>query len=178
MTGLASPDRRSTTVKLTVLVAAVADNGVIGLAGDIPWRIPADLKHFRTITTGNTVVMGRRTYESIGRPLPHRTNIVVTRQDDWSADGVLVAHSVEEAIERAQAFEGDIMVIGGAQVYAAAMDHADVQVLTEVHSSPAGDTYYPDFKRDEWVEKQREQHDGFDLVWLWRAGAASIADNR
>lgn len=170
MTGHDGPDRRSTTGKLTVLVAAVADNGVIGLAGDIPWSIPADLRHFRAITTGNTVVMGRRTYESIGRPLPHRTNVVLTRRDDWTAHGVFVAHSVAEAIEQAQAFEGDIMVIGGAKVYAAAMDHADVQVLTEVHSSPAGDTYYPDFDGDEWVERQREQHEGFDFVWLERAG--------
>ncbi|HET9861703.1 MAG TPA: dihydrofolate reductase [Nocardioidaceae bacterium] len=150
------------------MVAAVADNGVIGLDGDIPWSLPEDLKHFRATTKGNSVVMGRRTYESIGHPLPFRSNIVVTRQTDWAADGVLVAHSVADAIAMAADFEGDVMVIGGAQVYEAAMPHADVQVLTEVHLSPEGDTYYPDFDRAEWTETKREPRDGFEFVWLER----------
>ncbi|HET6624805.1 MAG TPA: dihydrofolate reductase [Nocardioidaceae bacterium] len=157
-----------TTDKRVVMVAAVADNGVIGLGGDIPWSLPEDLKHFRATTTGNTVVMGRRTYESIGHPLPYRTNVVVTRQTDWTAEGVFVAHTVPEAIARAHEFDGDIMVIGGAQVYEAAMEHADVQVLTEVHLSPEGDTHYPAYKSDEWTETRREPRDGFDFVWLER----------
>ena len=84
------------------MVAAVADNGVIGQGGDIPWAIPEDLKHFRATTKGHTVVMGRATYDSIGHPLPYRTNIVVTRDPAWAADHVFVAHSVEGAVERAQ----------------------------------------------------------------------------
>jgi dihydrofolate reductase len=159
---MTAPDKR------VVMVAAVADNGVIGLDGDIPWSLPEDLKHFRATTKGNSVVMGRRTYESIGHPLPFRSNIVVTRQADWAADGVLVAHSVADAIAMAADFEGDVMVIGGAQVYEAAMPFADVQVLTEVHLSPEGDTHYPDFDRTEWTETKREPRDGFDFVWLER----------
>lgn len=151
-----------------VLVAAVADNGVIGLDGDIPWRIPEDMKHFRATTTGHTVVMGRRTYESIGRPLPDRTNIVVTRDPAWSADGVTVAPGVDEAVAAARGLPGDVMVIGGAQLYQATIGAADVQVLTEVHQSPAGDTYYPAFDRAEWAETRREAHDGYDFVWLER----------
>lgn len=156
------------TGKRVVLVAAVADNGVIGRDGDIPWRIPGDMRHFRKVTSGNTVVMGRLTYESIGRPLPHRTNIVVTRTPGWSAEGVTVATSVEAAIEVAQEVPGDVMVIGGAQVYEAVIGLADVQVLTEVHQSPEGDTFYPAFDRSEWAETAREPHEGYDFVWLER----------
>jgi dihydrofolate reductase len=151
-----------------VMVAAVAENGVIGLGGDIPWSIPEDLKHFRAVTRDNVVVMGRRTFESIGHPLAFRTNIVVTRDEDWSYDGVFVAHSVDEAITLAADFPGDVMVIGGAQIYAAAMDRADTQILTEVRLSPAGDTHYPEFDRAEWRETRREPHDGFDFVWWER----------
>ena len=150
------------------MVAAVAENGVIGQGGDIPWSIPEDLKHFRATTRGNTVLMGRSTYDSIGHPLPYRSNVVVTRNSAWSAEGVFVAHSVEEGIELAQGFEGDVMVIGGGHVYAAAMPLADTQVLTEVHQSPEGDTHYPEFDRSEWTETRREDREGFDFVWLER----------
>ena len=157
-----------TTAARVVLVAAVAENGVIGGYGQIPWRIPEDMKHFRAVTRGHTVVMGRLTFESIGRPLPDRTNIVVTRTPGWSAEGVTVAASVEEALALAGAGGGDVMVIGGAQVYAAAMGAADVQVLTEVHQKPEGDTFYPEFDRAAWAETRREAHDGYDFVWLER----------
>ena len=151
-----------------VLVAAVADNGVIGLDGDIPWSIPEDLKHFRAVTRDNTVVMGRRTFESIGHPLPFRTNVVVTRDREWSHDGVFVAHDLDEALALARDFPGDVMVIGGAQVYAAAMPVATHQVLTEVRQRPDGDTTYPAWDRAEWVETEREPHEGFDFVWWER----------
>ncbi len=161
-----------------VLVAAVADNGVIGRDGDIPWRIPDDMKHFKAVTTGHPVVMGRVTFESIGRPLPGRTNIVVTRSPGWSAEGVTAVGSVEGALEVARkAARGsaggrkdpsDVMVIGGAGVYEATIGAADVQVLTEVHQSPEGDTLYPSFDRSEWVETRREPHGGYDFVWLER----------
>jgi dihydrofolate reductase len=158
----------STPRQRIVLVAAVADNGVIGHAGEIPWRIPEDMKHFREVTTGHPVLMGRVTYESIGRPLPGRTNIVVTRDPAWSADGVRVVGSVQEGLDLAREVGGDVMVIGGAQVYEATMGAADVQVLTEVHQSPEGDTFYPAFDRSDWVETRRETHDGHDFVWLER----------
>ena len=157
-----------------VLVAAVADNGVIGDGGDIPWSIPEDMRHFRRVTDGHPVVMGRLTFESIGRPLPRRTNIVITRNPGWTAEGVTVVGSLEAALEAAQegAREGgEVMVIGGAQVYAAALPLAHAQVLTEVHATPPGDTHYPPFDRAEWEETRREGHDGFDFVWLERRRA-------
>jgi dihydrofolate reductase len=157
--------------KRVVLVAAVADNGVIGLGGDIPWSLPEDLRHFRATTRGNTVLMGRTTYDSIGHPLPYRTNVVVTRQQDWSADGVLVAHSVEEGIDLAQDADGDVMVIGGGHIYRDALPLADGQILTEVHQTPEGDTHYPVFDRAEWTEVRREKHDGYDFVWWERRPA-------
>jgi len=154
--------------KRVVMVAAVADNGVIGRKGDMPWHLPADLKHFRETTRGHTVVMGRTTYEGIGHPLPYRTNVVVTRDPQWHADGVLVAHSVEAGIELARGLKGDVVIGGGTQVYEAAMPYATHQVLTEVHQSPEGDTHYPAFDRAAWRETRREPHDGFDWVWLER----------
>ena len=161
-------DDSGTTRSRVVLVAAVADNGVIGAGGDMPWHIPEDLKHFRAVTRGNPVVMGRVTFESIGRPLPERTNIVVTRDPAWSAEGVTVAHSVDEALAVAERLPGDVMVIGGAQIYEAALPASDVQVLTEVHQTPDGDTFYPPFDRAAWAETWREEHDGFAFVRLER----------
>lgn len=163
--------------KRVVLVAAVGDNGVIGAGGDIPWKISEDLRHFRATTRGNTVLMGRSTYDSIGHPLPYRTNVVLTRDTAWSADGVFVVHSVQEGIERAQDFEGDVMVIGGGHVYAAALPFADSQVLTEVHSSPEGDTFYPVWDTAEWRETRRDVRDGYDFVWWDRAPRQPIASD-
>lgn len=155
------------------LVAAVADNGVIGDAGDIPWRIPADFAHFKALTLGHVLVMGRATYDSIGRPLPGRTTIVLTRDPHWQAPGVLVAGSLEEALDLAGDLPGEVFVAGGAAVYAHALERADAQVLTEVHLSPAGDTRYPEFDRTRWIEARRESHlDAeipFEIVWLERA---------
>ena len=151
-----------------MLVAAVADNGVIGNGPDIPWRIPGEQAEFKALTLGNILVMGRTTYESIGRPLPGRTTIVLTRDPAWHAEGVLVAHDLDDALRRAADLPGDVMVAGGSQVYAAALPVADEQVLTEVHLRPDGDVRYPDFDRDEWVETQREPGDAYDRVWLRR----------
>ncbi|HSV37659.1 MAG TPA: dihydrofolate reductase [Nocardioidaceae bacterium] len=156
------------STKHVVMVAAVADNGVIGHGGDIPWSNPEDLKHFRRVTRGNTVVMGRKTFESIGHPLPYRTNVVVTRQPDWSHEGVFVAPSVVDAIALAQQFEGDIMIIGGGQIYADALHLADQQILTEIHEKPEGDTFYPPFDDSEFAETKRESYDGYDFVWYER----------
>lgn len=165
-------DGTSTSEPRIVLVAAIADNGVIGRDGDIPWRIPEDMKHFKAVTSGRPVVMGRVTYESIGRPLPNRTNIVITRSPGWSAEGVTTVGSVDEALEVAREVArgsaSDVMVIGGARVYESVIGTADVQVITEVHQSPEGDTFYPEFDRSAWLETRREKHDGYDFVWLER----------
>jgi len=147
-----------------VLIAAVARNGVIGADGAIPWHLPADFAHFKATTLGHTLVMGRATYDSIGRPLPGRTTIVLTRDPEWSADGVLVADSLPAALALARDLPGDVFVAGGAQVYAAALPLADEQVVTEVHAEPEGDTFYPAVDRSAWREVTREPHEGFDVV--------------
>lgn len=152
-----------------MLIAAVARNGVIGHRGGIPWHLPEDFAHFRATTLGHTLVMGRATYDSIGRPLPGRTTIVLTRDPGWHADGVVVAHDLGSALDLAADHPGDVYVAGGAHVYAAALARADEQILTEVHQSPEGDTFYPDFDRGQWVEKRREGRDGFDWAWFERA---------
>ncbi len=158
--------------KRVVMVAAVADNGVIGAGGDIPWRIPEDFAHFKRITLGHTLVMGRATYDSIGRPLPgpHHDR-ADPRPRRGRAEGVLVAGSLDEALALAADLPGesDVVIAGGAHVYAEAHRRADEQVLTEVHRSPEGDTFYPAFDRSEWVETAREARDGYDWVWLRRA---------
>jgi dihydrofolate reductase len=155
--------------KKIVMVAAVAKNHVIGLDGDIPWSIPEDLKHFRAVTRGHTVIMGRKTFDSIGHPLPFRTNIVVTRDPEWSAEHVFTAGSVAEAVEVAAGHTGDTVIMGGAQIYAQAMPLATHQILTEVDQEPEGDTFYPQWESDGWVETRRESHDGYAFVWWERA---------
>jgi dihydrofolate reductase len=163
----------SETGRRVVLVAAVARNGVIGDGPDIPWALPGEQRLFKELTMGHTLLMGRTTYESIGRPLPGRTTIVLTRSPSWSADGVLVAHSVEEALALADGLDDDshrqVMVAGGGEVYAAALPHADEQVISEVDLEPAGDAFYPAYPRGEWIETAREAHDGYQRVFLVRA---------
>jgi dihydrofolate reductase len=159
--------------KPVVLVAAVAANGVIGDRGTIPWRIPGEQARFKAVTLGHTLVMGRATYDSIGRPLPGRTTIVLTRDPSWRIDGVLVAGSLAEALRLADGLPGDVMVAGGEQVYAAALPVADVQLLTRVHQSPEGDTRYPDFDPADWEEADREELGTHDVVRLTRVARGS-----
>jgi dihydrofolate reductase len=158
--------------KRVVLVAAVARNGVIGDGPDIPWRLPGEQRLFKELTVGHVLLMGRATYDSIGRPLPGRTTIVLTRDPAWSADGVLVAHSLDEALAVADGLgvdAGDVMVAGGAQVYAAALAVADEQVISEVDLEPPGDVHYPAYDRGDWLESARQAHDGYERVFLVRA---------
>ncbi len=145
------------------LVVAVAENGVIGKENGLPWRLPEDLKYFKRITMGHPIVMGRLTYESIGRPLPGRQNIVVTRQKDWSAEGVEVVHSLPEALSAGKDAAKDagleqVMLIGGAELYRQAIDQAHRLYLTEVHSPVEGDAYFPEFDREKWREMSRERY--------------------
>jgi dihydrofolate reductase len=155
--------------KRVVLVAAVARNRVIGNGSEIPWHLPGEQAEFKRLTMGDVLVMGRTTYESIGRPLPGRTTIVLTRDRSWSADGVLVAHSLMDALAQAAALPGDVAVVGGAEVYAAALPLATEQVITEVPLEPEGDVLYPEFDRDQWVEVAREPGEGYERVFLVRA---------
>jgi len=147
---------------MLTLVVARADNGVIGVDGGLPWHLPADLRHFKRLTVGKPVVMGRRTFESIGRPLPGRQNIVLTRDPAWRADGVTAVANLAEAIAAAGLQQGarpdEIMIIGGAAVYAEAMPSARRVHLTEVHAEPDGDTVLPPFDPGVWAETAREDN--------------------
>ncbi len=144
------------------LIAAVGSNGVIGNGNDLAWRDSADLERFKRLTMGHVLVMGRKTYDSIGRPLPGRTTIVVTRQPDWSAPGVLVAHSLDEALKLAEGNE--VYVAGGGEIYALALPFADRLELTEIEAAPDGDVYFPEIDRSAWRETAREAGDGFTWV--------------
>ncbi len=148
----------------TVIVAAVARNGVIGVEAGLPWRIPEDLARFKQLTMGHALVMGRATFESIGRPLPGRTNIVLSRQPQWSSHGVEVAGSWDEAAGIAAAHGQDLYVVGGAEVYRVGLEMADRLELTEVDASPDGDTWFPPVDWAQWSEVARESHPGFSFV--------------
>lgn len=152
-------------MKLT-LVAAVAQNGVIGRDNDMPWHIPADLKHFKALTLGKTMLMGRRTYLSIGRPLPGRTTLVLTRQPDWTADGVTVVHSVAQALDLAG--DTELIIAGGGDLYAQVIAVADRLEITHIDQQIAGDTVFPKIDLDVWRESAREQHEGFAFVTYLR----------
>lgn len=134
---------------------ARAENGVIGVDGDLPWRLPADLKRFKAQTMGKPMVMGRKTFEGFPSPLPGRRHIVLTRDPAWRAEGAEVVHSVDKALEIAG--DGDVAVIGGAEIFALFLRLAERIELTEVHASPAGDAVVPAFG-DEWREVAREDY--------------------
>jgi len=141
------------------LVVAVADNGVIGRDGGLPWRLPDDLKYFKQVTIGHAIVMGRRTYESIGRPLPNRLNIVLSRSGDFAAEGVEVAPSFDRAIEIANAAGHDrLFVVGGRAVYEAALPLADELHVTHVRADVPGDVTFPSIDPQHWHCEVLEQH--------------------
>lgn len=152
----------SRTTPRISLVVARADNGIIGRNNTLPWRLPADLKHFKQLTVGKPVIMGRKTFESIGKPLPARHNIVVTRNPGWSADGVTVAANLAEAVAAAgldpKTRADEIMIIGGSEIYAQSMPFATRIYLTEVHLEPVGDASFPMPDVHEWVETSRETY--------------------
>jgi dihydrofolate reductase len=141
------------------LVVAMSENKVIGRDGDLPWRLPNDLKHFKQVTMGKPIIMGRKTWESLYvKPLPGRRNIVVTRNAGYEAEGAETSDSLESALTLV-AGESEVMVIGGAELFATALDTATRLHLTEVHAEIEGDTYFPDFDRSLWRETSREAHD-------------------
>jgi dihydrofolate reductase len=147
-------------VKLSMIVAA-AQNRVIGRDNALPWYLPNDLKYFKQTTLGKPIIMGRKTYESIGKPLPGRTNIVITRQTDYQPDGVKVVHSVAEARDLAESVclidgQEEAMIMGGAEIYTLALPDADRLYLTEVHADVDGDAYFPEYDKTEWQEISRE----------------------
>jgi dihydrofolate reductase len=152
------------------VVVAIGSNGVIGRDGDMPWPRTGDQKQFKALTMGHPMVMGRTTYESIGRPLPGRTSIVLTRDPDWHAEGVEVAHTLTEALASALGRDDEVFLIGGAQVYAEALagDLVDRLVVTHVGLAPDGDAWFPAIDWSTWSEVDRERHDGYDIATYTR----------
>lgn len=140
-----------------IIVAAVARNGVIGRDNGLPWRLKADLQHFRALTMGHPILMGRKTWESLGRPLPGRRNLVVTREAGYRADGAEVFNDPETAIASASS-AAHLFVIGGAQLYTTLFRHADRLELTEVWADVPGDAHFPPFDRSDFVEERRDAH--------------------
>ena len=140
-------------MKLSIVVAMAA-NGVIGRDNQLPWHLPADLKHFKQLTTGKPILMGRKTWESIGRPLPERTNIVITRDPDYQAAGCVVVHSIDAAL-RAVEHHKEAMVIGGSELYRQVLPDVSTIYLTRVHADIEGDAVFPELDAGEWREVER-----------------------
>ena len=139
------------------LIVAMDRNRLIGCDNQLPWRLPADLQHFKATTMGKPIVMGRKTWESLGRPLPGRTNIVITRNENYLAEGAVVVHSLQVALEKADAEE--IMLIGGANLYAQALPQVDRLYLTRVDGSFEGDAWFPEISESEWLLSATEVHE-------------------
>ena len=149
------------------MIVAIGENGVIGVDGGLPWHIPGDLKLFKQTTMGKPLIMGRKTWESLGRPLPGRPHVVITRDQKYSAAGAHVAHDLDQALFIAHNMalaleEKEIMVIGGAEIYRLAIVKAERLYLTEVALSPRGDAFFPDFDVDQWQEKSRTVYPSSD----------------
>jgi dihydrofolate reductase len=177
------------TAPAIALVAAVAENGVIGAGGHLPWRIPSELRHFRKITMGKPVIMGRKTFASLGKPLADRDNIVLTRDGGFLAEGAQIARTAQAALDLARQCAKrrgarEIMVIGGAKIYAALMPLASRIYLTRVHASPEGDVFFPSLEPSLWREVSRlycpraegDDHN-YTVLVLEREGSPKAAEH-
>ncbi len=142
-----------------ILVVAYSQNRVIGVNNQLPWHLPNDLKHFKALTLNQTIVMGRKTFESIGRPLPHRKMVVLTRDPHFQSDYATTIHDLRDL----QAFEEDLYIIGGAEIYRLLLPQADVIYATEVHTRLDGDAYFPELSPQDWQEIARESHPGDEV---------------
>ncbi len=145
------------------LIVAMASNQTIGIDNTLPWHLPNDLKYFKQVTMAKPIIMGRKTYESIGRPLPGRTNIVITRQTDYQAEGIVIVNSLQQALDKAEDISfvsghEEVMVIGGAEIYQQALAQADRLYITHVHSDIDGDAFFPKLEWNDWQESKREEH--------------------
>ena len=145
------------------LIVAMAENQTIGIDNTLPWHLPNDLKYFKKVTMAKPIIMGRKTYESIGRPLPGRTNIVITRQTDYQADGIVIVNSLQQALDKAEDISfvsghEEVMVIGGAEIYQQALLKADRLYITHVSAEIEGDAFFPTVEWNDWQEFKREEH--------------------
>lgn len=147
-------------MKISIIVA-MDKKGIIGLEGGLPWHLSADLKHFKTITMGKPLIMGRKTHKSIGRPLPGRKNIVLTHSKEFKAEGCTVVHSLEDAFQAAGDVD-EVMIMGGSGIYDQSLARAGRLYLTEVDADVKGDVYFPEFNKGEWIEVEREEHSADD----------------
>ena len=139
------------------LIVAMAQNRTIGVNNTLPWRCPEDLKHFKALTIGHHMIMGRKTFDSIGKPLPGRTTVIITRNTELKVEGCLVAHSLQEAITASKDDE-EIFIVGGAEIYTQALPLADTLYITEIQQDVDGDAHFPAFDRNAWQETAREMH--------------------
>lgn len=142
---------------MITIIVAKSENNVIGNDNRLIWHLPNDLMRFKQLTTGHPIIMGRKTYESIGKPLPNRTNIVITRNTDWNPEGIMVVNSLEEAIERGKEINPEIFIIGGGKIYEQALEKSDALEVTEVHHEFEGDTFFPEIDPKKWKEVFRER---------------------
>ena len=149
-------------------IAAIGHNRVLGKNNELLWRIPDDLKRFKNLTTGHVIVMGRKTFESIGKPLPNRSNIVITRDASWQHEGVLVAHSVEDALVKAKELDAEIFIIGGAQIYEQALPFTERLYLTLIDDSKEGDVYFPPYETlfTKIIGHEDREHKGLKYKWV------------
>lgn len=138
-------------------IVAKAENNIIGNNNELIWHLPNDLRRFKSLTSGHPIIMGRKTFESIGRPLPNRINIVITRNVELNFEGIIIENSLEEAISKAKEMDENIFIIGGGNIYKQAMDISDVLEVTEVHHDFEGDTKFPEIDSDTWKETSREK---------------------
>lgn len=145
------------------IIAAVSKNNVIGFKGKLPWHLSDDLKNFKRLTTGHVVIMGRKSFESIGKPLPDRVNIVLTRNENYHQDGVLTASGFQDALDIAEKMQDDqVFVIGGEFVFNKALKYADKMYLTEIDTEIDGDAFFPEWDKNEWKEVSRESFEKSD----------------
>ena len=142
---------------IVTIVVAIGENNAIGKNNELLWYLPKDLRHFKTITKGHTVIMGRKTFESVGKPLPNRRNIIITRNTDLAIEGTEVVHTLEEALELCKQDE-EVFIIGGAEIYKMAMQHTDKIYLTVVHENFEADAFFPEIDHNLWLETASEKH--------------------
>ena len=155
---------------MITLVVALGLNREIGVDNQLPWHLPKDLKHFKEITSGHPIIMGRKTYESIGKPLPNRTNIVISRKKDWFEEGILIVGSIKEAIKFGQKIDEDIFIIGGGNIFEQTMDIADKLEVTEIKTNIEADTFFPKIDPKIWTKTdevchEKDEKNNFDFCF-------------